>query len=131
MTRRTYQTQRSRNLRACGPDLHFETFRPDSGTDALWRSATDIADAYSLRSKKGEFSGEYTVQVGAEDMMRHPHIVRWPLNDRILDIVETYLGLPEISSIPWPTAGRWRPANGIGRRGSEDGQGDRLPARCR
>jgi len=64
------------------------------GTDALWRSATDIADAYSLRSKKGEFSGEYTVQVGAEDMMRHPHIVRWPLNDRILDIVETYLGPP-------------------------------------
>src|SRR5207245_870248 len=60
------------------------------GTDALWRSATDIADAYSLRSKKGAFSGEYTVQVGAEDMMRHPHIVRWPLNDRILDIVETY-----------------------------------------
>jgi hypothetical protein len=26
--------------------------------------------------------------------MRHPHIVRWALNDRILDIVETYLGLP-------------------------------------
>lgn len=64
------------------------------GTDALWRSATDIADAYSLRSKRGEFAGEYTVQVGAEDMMRHPHIVRWPLNDRILNIVETYLGLP-------------------------------------
>jgi hypothetical protein len=64
------------------------------GTDTLWTSATDIASAYSLRAKRGEFAGEYTVQVGAEDMMRHPHIVRWPLHDRILDIVETYLGLP-------------------------------------
>jgi hypothetical protein len=27
-------------------------------------------------------------------MMRHPQIVRWALDDRILDIVETYLGLP-------------------------------------
>lgn len=64
------------------------------GTEALWASATEIANAYSLRARKGEFAGEYTVQVGAEDLMRHPHIVRWPLNDRILNIVETYLGLP-------------------------------------
>ncbi|SFJ41079.1 hypothetical protein [Bradyrhizobium sp. cf659] len=64
------------------------------GTDALLTSATGIADAYSRRAGRGEFGGEYTVQVGAEDMMRHPHIVRWPLHDRILDIVETYLGLP-------------------------------------
>jgi len=64
------------------------------GTDALWSSATDVADTYSLRAKKGEFAGDYTVQVGAGDMMRHPQIVRWSLNDRILDIVETYLGLP-------------------------------------
>ena len=64
------------------------------GTDALWASATGIANAYSLRAKTGEFAGEYTVQVGAEDLMRHPHIVRWALNDRILNIVETYLGLP-------------------------------------
>ncbi|MBR0706954.1 hypothetical protein [Bradyrhizobium liaoningense] len=63
-------------------------------TDALWRSATEIAAAYALRAANGEFDGEYTVQVGADDMMRHPHIVRWPLNDRILNIVETYLGLP-------------------------------------
>ncbi|WFU78598.1 hypothetical protein QA645_29240 [Bradyrhizobium sp. CIAT3101] len=65
-----------------------------AGTDALWTSATDIANAYSLRARRGEFAGQYTVQVGAEEMMRHPHIVHWPLNDRILDIVETYLGLP-------------------------------------
>ena len=64
------------------------------GTDALWTSATGIANTYALRAKRGEFAGEYTVQVGAEDMMRHPHIVRWPLNNRILNIVETYLGLP-------------------------------------
>ncbi|MDN4983161.1 hypothetical protein KUL72_24685 [Bradyrhizobium arachidis] len=64
------------------------------GTGALWRSATGIASAYSLRAGQGEFAGEYTVQVGAEEMMHHPHIVRWPLDDRILDIVETYLGLP-------------------------------------
>ncbi|MBR0971065.1 MULTISPECIES: hypothetical protein [Bradyrhizobium] len=64
------------------------------GTDALWTSATGIANSYAHRAKQGEFAGEYTVQVGAEDMMRHPHIVRWPLHDRILNIVETYLGLP-------------------------------------
>ena len=64
------------------------------GTDTLWTSATDIADAYSVRANAGEFASQYTVQVGAEEMMRHPHIVHWPLNDRILDIVETYLGLP-------------------------------------
>jgi len=64
------------------------------GTEALWTAATDVAHAYSLRAKTGEFAGEYTVQIGAEDMMRHPHIVRWSLNDRILDIAETYLGLP-------------------------------------
>ncbi len=64
------------------------------GTDTLWTSATDIANAYSVRAKAGEFASQYTVQVGAEEMMRHPHIVHWPLNDRILDIVETYLGLP-------------------------------------
>jgi hypothetical protein len=64
------------------------------GTDALWTSATGIANTYSIRARRGEFAGQYTVQVGAEDMMRHPHIVRWPLNDRVLDIVETYLGLP-------------------------------------
>ncbi|WP_145927359.1 hypothetical protein [Bradyrhizobium neotropicale] len=64
------------------------------GTTALWTSATEIANTYSLRARNGEFADDYTVQVGAEEMMRHPHIVRWPLNDRILDIVETYLGLP-------------------------------------
>lgn len=64
------------------------------GTEALWASATEIATSYSHRAASGEFAGEYTVQVGADDMMRHPHIVRWPLHDRILDIVETYLGLP-------------------------------------
>ncbi|MGY8636121.1 hypothetical protein RAD15_26980 [Bradyrhizobium sp. 14AA] len=64
------------------------------GTDALWASATGIANVYSLRAETGEFAGQYTVQVGAEDLMHHPHIVRWPLDDRILDIVETYLGLP-------------------------------------
>lgn len=64
------------------------------GTDALWMSATGIANVYSARAKAGEFASQYTVQVGAEDMMRHPHIVHWPLNDRMLDIVETYLGLP-------------------------------------
>lgn len=64
------------------------------GTQALWTSATEIANIYSLRAGAGDFAGEYTVQVGADDLMRHPHIVGWPLQDRILDIVETYLGLP-------------------------------------
>ncbi|TQX85339.1 MULTISPECIES: hypothetical protein [unclassified Rhizobium] len=64
------------------------------GTDILWNSATGIAEQYSARASKGEFADEYTVQVSAEHMMRHPEIVRFPLNDRILNVVETYLGLP-------------------------------------
>ncbi|EJN13867.1 hypothetical protein PMI42_02571 [Bradyrhizobium sp. YR681] len=104
------------------------------GTDALWASATGIANAYSLRARSGEFAGDYTVQVGARDLMRHPHIVRWALNDRILDIVETYLGLPVAYDTMnfFYTMADGRQVGGTQmasrRRGSADGQDDRLPA---
>jgi hypothetical protein len=64
------------------------------GTEAMWQAASKIAAVYGARAARGEFAGQYTVQVGAEDLMRHPDILRWPLADRILDIVEAYLGLP-------------------------------------
>lgn len=64
------------------------------GTEAMWQPARKIAAAYGERSARGEFATQYTVQVGADNLMRHPDILRWPLADRILDIVEAYLGLP-------------------------------------
>jgi hypothetical protein len=62
--------------------------------ETMWEPASQLAAHYQMRSARGDFADKYTVQVSAEELMQNPGIVRWPLTDRILNIVETYLGLP-------------------------------------
>lgn len=60
----------------------------------MWDQATSLARIYGEKSSGGLFKDRYTIQVDADDLMQNLEIVRWPLNDRILNIVESYLGVP-------------------------------------
>jgi len=64
------------------------------GTEAMWEPAVALASTFAGCAARGEYARQYMVQAGADDLMRHPEIVRWGLNERILNIVEAYLGLP-------------------------------------
>ena len=63
-------------------------------TDQMLSSALKLMEAYAGRSAKGEFRSQYTIQASAAEVMRHPQIFWWGLNQRLLRIVEAYLGLP-------------------------------------
>ncbi len=63
-------------------------------TEAMLSSARQLMEVYAQRSARGEFRNRYTTLASADELMRHPQIVWWGLNQRLLQIVEAYLGLP-------------------------------------
>src|ERR1700727_522495 len=56
------------------------------GVDAL------LADAYALVARHSP--GTRSFQASGADLVAHDKIIRWGLNDRLLDIAENYLGVP-------------------------------------
>ncbi|WP_315834759.1 hypothetical protein [Bradyrhizobium prioriisuperbiae] len=65
-----------------------------SGSDKLFASGKQLKDVYADRSARGELRHQYTVQANAQEVISHSDIFRWGLNERLLQIAETYLGLP-------------------------------------
>ena len=64
------------------------------GSDEMFASGRKLADVYGERSARGGLRNQYTVQADADEVMRHSAIFRWGLNERLLRIAESYLGLP-------------------------------------
>lgn len=64
------------------------------GTETMFTSAQSIAGSYADRVRSKAFSGWDTIMASADEVMRHPEIFNWGLSQRLLNIVETYLGLP-------------------------------------
>lgn len=65
-----------------------------SGTDQMLSSAIELMDRYASRSAQGEFRHRYTILVGGDELMPHPSILWWGLDQSLLRIAEAYLGLP-------------------------------------
>jgi hypothetical protein len=63
-------------------------------TDKMLPSAQQLMEVYAARSARGEFRNRYTTQADDGELMQHPQIFWWGLNQRLLRIVEAYLGLP-------------------------------------
>jgi hypothetical protein len=56
------------------------------GVDAL------LADAYALVARHSPWTRSF--QASGAELIAHDKIIRWGLNDRLLDIAENYLGVP-------------------------------------
>jgi hypothetical protein len=51
-----------------------------------------LADAYALVARHSPWTRSF--QASGADLVVHDKIIRWGLNDRLLDIAENYLGVP-------------------------------------
>jgi hypothetical protein len=65
---------------------------PDS--QKLLESAQPITNELSQQSRSPDHVGKHTLMANAEQLLAHPEILSWGLSERILKIVECYLGLP-------------------------------------
>jgi hypothetical protein len=63
-------------------------------TDEMFQSAQSIAGSYEERVHSRAFNGWETIMASADEIMGHREIFDWGLNQRLLNIVEAYLGLP-------------------------------------
>jgi hypothetical protein len=63
-------------------------------TGEMFGSAQSIADSYRDRVGSKAFSNWDVIMASADEIMSHPEIFKWGLNQRLLNIVEAYLGLP-------------------------------------
>jgi hypothetical protein len=64
------------------------------GTGALLEQARLLADAWAGPLRDQAKSGVQFLQVPAADIAAHPDVYRFGLQDALLDMVETYIGLP-------------------------------------
>jgi len=65
-----------------------------SGTGKMLSSAAELMDVYAGRAARGEFRHRYTTLVSGDELMQHPSIPWWGLDQSLLRIAEAYLGLP-------------------------------------
>jgi len=65
---------------------------PDS--HQLLEAAQPITNELSQQSRSPSHLGKHTLMANAEQLLAHPEIIRWGLSERLLRIVECYLGLP-------------------------------------
>jgi hypothetical protein len=63
-------------------------------TREMFQSAQSIAASYEERVRNRTFDGWETIMATPAEIISHREIFDWGLNQRLLDIVETYLGLP-------------------------------------
>jgi hypothetical protein len=60
----------------------------------LLEAAQPITNKLQQQSRSPSHAGKHTLMATAEQLIAHPEIVYWGLSERILKIVECYLGLP-------------------------------------
>ncbi len=60
----------------------------------LLEAAQPITNQLAQQSRSPSHAGKHTLMATAEQLIAHPEIVYWGLSERILKIVECYLGLP-------------------------------------
>jgi hypothetical protein len=65
---------------------------PDS--QQLLDAAAPITKELAQMSRAPSHAGKHTLMANAEHLLKHPEVLRWGLSERILKIVECYLGLP-------------------------------------
>jgi hypothetical protein len=65
---------------------------PDS--QQLLKAAQPITDELAQLSRAPSHAGKHTLMATANQLTEHPEILYWGLSERILKIVECYLGLP-------------------------------------
>jgi hypothetical protein len=64
------------------------------GSHSLVEAAQVIAVELAEQSKLPSYVGKHTLMATANQLLAHPEILCWGLSERILKIVECYLGLP-------------------------------------
>ncbi len=65
---------------------------PDTG--GMFEDAMSVAGALIERGRFAPTTGKHTLTATADDLLARMRVFRWALNDRLLDIVEAYLGAP-------------------------------------
>jgi hypothetical protein len=63
-------------------------------TQQLLEAAEPITNELAQLSRAPSHAGKHTLMATAEQLLKHPEILAWGLSDRLLKIVESYLGLP-------------------------------------
>jgi hypothetical protein len=61
------------------------------GTSAMMKAADELS---ALIADRAPFKGGFCVHASEEEVARKPAIIRWGLNERLLAIIENYIGLP-------------------------------------
>jgi hypothetical protein len=64
------------------------------GTQEMFASAQALSETLAERCDARVRATSAFLEATDADLMRHPDIYRWGVNDRVLRIVEAYLGLP-------------------------------------
>jgi hypothetical protein len=64
------------------------------GTGKMFEAAKILSGTLAERCNAHVRANSAFLEATAADLMHHPEIYRWGVNDRVLGIVETYLGLP-------------------------------------
>lgn len=64
------------------------------GSQALMSRSAELADGFAAQARALSRGGKDFIIVPPRQIVRNAEIFRWGLQDRLLDIVEAYLGLP-------------------------------------
>jgi len=64
------------------------------GTDEMFASDCEVGNRCASDKQSGAYQGWETVMASAAEIVSHPAIFTWGLQQRLLDIVEAYLELP-------------------------------------
>ena len=60
----------------------------------LLEAAQPITDELAQQSRLPSHAGKHTLMANADHLLAHSEIIRWGLSERLIKIVESYLGLP-------------------------------------
>jgi len=63
-------------------------------SEAIVATGSQLADRFAQEARKRAAGGEVFLFVPPEQIVTHPGIYHWGLRDRLLDIAESYIGLP-------------------------------------
>ena len=63
-------------------------------TQTLLDAAEPISKELAEMSLSPKYAGKHTLMANAEQLLAHSEILRWGLSERLIKIVESYLGLP-------------------------------------
>ncbi len=64
------------------------------GTADMMAGADDLSDLLARRAGTAGFMAKHTITAHATELLERDSILRWGLQDRLLNLVEAYLGVP-------------------------------------